>query len=136
MFCKALSSCRNFPISFMQFVGSGDFSSRLATLVNNTSVCCHWVFWDIIQHTWRMGNYLFPLLQSQTWFQYSLPYTIDHVTCSVHFYTLNVEAVGFCEMLVHICQPTCHYIPDHIMKLKLIYHLQKHYPCSTPFLVS
>jgi len=52
VFYKALSSCRNFPIPFKKFVGIRDFSSILATLVNNTSICCHWVFWDIIQHTW------------------------------------------------------------------------------------
>jgi len=83
----------------------------------------------------QLGN-LFPLVQSHIWSQFSLPYTTDHVTCSVQFCTLTMEEVGFSDMLVHICQSTCHYIPDHIIKLKRIYYLQKHYPCSTHFLVS
>ena len=138
VFYKGLSSCRNFLTPLMKFVGSRDFSSLLATSVNKTSICRHWVFLGhntahmVDGH--QLGN-LFPLVQSQTWFPFSLPYSVDHVTCSVHFYTLNMEAV-FSEMFVRICQPTCHYIPDHIIKLKLIYYLQKHCPCLTPFLVS
>jgi len=82
----------------------------------------------------QLGN-LCPLVQSHISSQFSLPYPTDHVTCSVQFCTLNME-VGLSNMLVHICQPACHYIPYHIIKLKRIYYLQKHYPCSTPFLVS
>jgi len=49
----------------------------------------------------QLGN-LFTLVQSQTWSQFALLYTIDHVTCSVHFHTLNTGAVGLSEMLVHL----------------------------------